>query len=84
MARRRYQKGSIRKRGKRRPVWELQWWADFINSEGKVARKRESMILGYTCEITRRQAQKLAEEHRRPMNMGEVTPLSPPIGARWG
>jgi len=31
MARRRYQKGNIRKRGKRNPVWELQWWADCIN-----------------------------------------------------
>ena len=76
MARRRYQKGSIRKRGKRHPVWELQWWADYIEADGKLARKRESTILGYACEITRRQALKLAEEHLRPLNMGKVTPLS--------
>jgi integrase len=76
MARRRYQKGSIRKRGKRHPVWELRWWADYIEADGKLARKRESTILGYACEMTRRQALKLAEEHLRPLNMGKVTPLS--------
>ena len=76
MARRRYQKGSIRKRGKRRPVWELQWWADYIEVDGKLARKRESVILGFACEITRRQALKLAEEQLRPLNAGKITPLS--------
>jgi len=76
MARRRYQKGSIRKRGKRHPVWELQWWADYIEVDGKLGRKRESTILGFACEITRRQALKLADEHLRPLNMGKVTPLS--------
>jgi hypothetical protein len=76
MARRRYQKGSIRKRGKRRPVWELQWWADCINPDGKIGRKRESLILGYACEIPRRQALRLAEDHLRPLNAGKVTPLS--------
>jgi integrase len=76
MARRRYQKGSIRKRGKRHPVWELQWWADYIEANGKLARKRESTILGFACEITRRQALKLAEEHLRPLNAGKITPLS--------
>ena len=76
MARRRYQKGSIRKRGKRQPVWELQWWADYIEADGRLARKRESTILGFACEMTRRQALKLAEEHLRPLNAGKITPLS--------
>jgi integrase len=76
MARRRYQKGSIRKRGKRNPVWELQWWADYINPDGTLGRSRESTILGYVSELTRRQAQKLAAEHLRPLNLGKVTPLS--------
>ena len=60
LARRRYQTGSIRKRGKRYPVWELQWWADYLTSDGKIGRKRESMILGYAAEVSRKQAQKLA------------------------
>ncbi len=76
MARRRYQKGSIRKRGKRHPVWELQWWTDYIGQDGRLARRRESAILGNACEITRRQASRLAEEHLRPLNAGKVTPLS--------
>ena len=76
MARRRYQKGSIRKRGKRNPVWQLQWWADYINPDGSLGRRRESTILGYASELTRRQAHKLAGEHLRPLNMGKVTPLS--------
>src|ERR1035441_2855684 len=76
MARRRFQKGRIRKRGKRNPVWELQWWADYINPDGTLGRSRESTILGYVSELTRRQAQKLAAEHLRPLNLGKVTPLS--------
>jgi hypothetical protein len=76
MARRRYQKGNLRKRGKRNPVWELQWWTDCINADGTIGRERESTILGYVSELTRRQARKRAEEHLRPLNLGKVTLLS--------
>jgi integrase len=76
MARRRYQNGSIRKRGKRDPVWELQWWTDYIAEDGAIRRKRDSMILGRVSEIGRRQASKLADEHLRPLNLGKITPLS--------
>jgi hypothetical protein len=47
MARRRYQKGSIRKHGKRNPVWELQWWEDILEPDGTIGRRRESAILGH-------------------------------------
>src|SRR5438132_6921148 len=76
MARRRYQKGSIRKRGKRDPVWELQWWVDSINADGTLRRKRESVILGSATSMSRRQAQRAAEEHLRPLNLGKITPYS--------
>src|SRR5208283_1989835 len=76
MARRRYQKGSIRKRGKRNPVWELQWRTDFIKPDGTIGRKRDSRILGSIASMTRRQALKAAEEHLRPLNLGKVTPFS--------
>jgi integrase len=76
MARRRYQKGSIRKRGKRNPVWELQWWTDFLRADGSIGRNRESTILGTVLEMTRRQALKAADELLRPLNLGKVTPLS--------
>lgn len=81
LARRRYQTGSIRKRGKRYPVWELQWWADYLTSDGRIGRKRESMILGYVAEVSRKQAQKLAAEHLRPLNQGKLTPMATVIFA---
>lgn len=73
---RRFQKGSLRKRGTKHPVWELQWWADVINPDRTLGRKRESMILGPVSELTRKQARKLAQEHLRPLNLGKVSPLS--------
>jgi integrase len=54
----------------------LQWWADCINPDGTLGRKRESMILGSVSELTRKQAKKLAEEQLRPLNLGKITPLS--------
>lgn len=76
MARKRYQRGNIRKRGKRNPVWELQWWTDIIRSDGSLGRKRDSKILGHVSEMTKRQAHKAAEEFLRPLNLGEITPFS--------
>jgi len=76
MARRRYQNGCIRKRGKRNPVWELLWWEDFIKRDGSLGRRLASKTLGRVRDLTRRQARKLAEEHLRPLNLGRVVPLS--------
>jgi integrase len=76
MARRRYQKGSIRKRGKRNPVWELQWWEDFIRTDGTTGRRRESAILGYSSELTVKQARKEAEKKLSPLNAGKAVPHS--------
>jgi integrase len=74
MARRRYQKGSLRKRGKRTPVWELQWWKDYIRDDGSIGRRRESLILGSASTTTKRQARKAAEEKPRALNQGKVSP----------
>jgi len=76
MARRRYQKGSIRKRGKRNPAWELQWWEDYIKDDGSIGRRRKSVTLGLVSELTLRQARKLAENRLRDLNQGMVTPQS--------
>ena len=76
LARRRYQLGSIRKRGKRYPVWELQWWADCLSVDGKIERRRESAILGYLAEVTSKQAKKLAAEKLLPLNQGKLTPMA--------
>jgi integrase len=76
MARRRYQNGSIRKRGKRNPVWELQWWEDYIKEDGRIGRRRQSVTLGAVAEMTLRQARKLADEQVRPINQGIRVPQS--------
>jgi integrase len=76
MARRRYQKGSVRKRGKRNPTWELQWWEDYIKDNGSIGRRRKSVTLGLVSEMTLRQAKKLAEDRLRALNQGIVTPQS--------
>jgi integrase len=76
MARRRYQKGSIRKRGKRYPVRELQWWEDYIADNGRIKRRRQSVTLGSVSEITLREARKLADEQIRPVNQGTMLPQS--------
>ena len=75
MARRRYQKGNLRKRGKRYPVWELQWWEDYIKENGNVGR-RQSAVLGLVSELTRREAKKLAEDRLAPINQGKLPPQS--------
>lgn len=76
MARKRYQKGTIRKRGKRNPVWELQWWTDIIQPDGSLGRRRDSIILGQVSGITKRQALKAADEFLRPLNLGKVAPFA--------
>jgi integrase len=76
LARRRYQKGNIRKRGTRNPNWELQWYADFLKPDGSIGRKRESVILGPANVLTKRQARKLAEEFLRPLNQGKLLPTA--------
>jgi integrase len=76
MARRRYQNGCIRKRGKRNPVWELLWWEDFIKEDGSLGRRLVSKTLGRVRDLTLRQARKLAEERLRPLNLGRIAPLS--------
>ena len=76
MARRRYQKGSIRKRGKRNPAWELQWWEDYIKDDGSIGRRRRSATLGPVSELTLREGRKLAEDRLRPVNQGRLVPQS--------
>jgi integrase len=76
MARRRYQKGSIRKRGTRNPVWELQWWTDYIKADRTIGRTRESVILGNCRDLSLRQARKKADEILAPINTGKTTPYS--------
>jgi hypothetical protein len=76
MAGRRYQKGNLRKRGNHCPVWELQWWEDYIKENGGIGRRRQSAVLGLLCDLTQRQARKLAEDRLRPVNQELLLPQS--------
>jgi integrase len=76
MARRRFQRGSIRKRGIRQPIWELQWWEDYIKLDGSIGRRRESTILGYVSEMPLKQARKEAENKLGQVNAGKAIPYS--------
>jgi integrase len=76
MARRRFQRGSIRKRGKRNPVWELQWWEDYIKPDGAIGRRRESAVLGCVSEMSIKQARKEAEKTLSHVNAGKAVPYS--------
>jgi integrase len=76
MARRRYQKGSLRTRGKINQVWELLWREDYIKENGTIGRRLVSKVIGPVRQFTRRQAWKLAEEFLRPLNQGKITPHS--------
>jgi integrase len=76
MARRRYQGGTLRKRGKRNPCWELQWREDYIRTDGTIDRRLVSAKLGLVSELSKRQARKLADEKLRSLNQGQWTPSS--------
>lgn len=76
MARQRYQGGTVRKRGKRNPVWELQWREDYIKKDRTIGRRLVTVKLGTVQELTRRQAKKLANEKLRLLNQGQWAPSS--------
>src|SRR5260221_10157468 len=65
MARRRYQKGTLRIRGKVNQIWELLWREDYIKENGAIGRRLVSKVIGPVRQFTRRQAQKLADEFLR-------------------
>ena len=76
MARRRYQGGTLRKRGKRNPYWELQWREDYIKADGTIGRRLVPVKIGLVSDLNKRQARKLADEKLRSLNQGQWTPSS--------
>src|SRR2546427_7009047 len=76
VARRRYQGGTLRKRGKRNPYWELQWREDYIKPDGSIGRRIVSWKIGAIAKLTRREARKFADEKLRSLNQGEYAPKS--------
>ena len=72
---RRFQHGSLFKRGSRTKVWVARWWEKVLGAEGKVEQIRRSEILG--TEIpTRRQAEQILSDRLRLINSGNYRPPS--------
>ncbi len=77
MTRRRFQRGSIFRRGKRVRTWVARWREDVLLPDGSLGRIRRSEVLGLVREIpTKRQALALLEEHLRSVNQGTHKPSS--------
>lgn len=68
MARKRYQTGSVFLRGKN-PVWIGRYREDVIGPDGKVVRKRRSVVLGTRKEFpTKRLAERRLEQYLARVN----------------
>jgi hypothetical protein len=77
MIRRRFQRGSIHKRGTRKKVWVARYSEDVIGPNGVASRIRRAEVLGTVAEIpTRRQAEQLLSERLRLVNSSEYRPSS--------
>jgi integrase len=75
MVRRRFQRGSLFKRGKREKVWVARWWEDVINADGTMGRMRRSIVIGTVAEFTtRRLALRALSERLRSLNSGSQRP----------
>lgn len=71
MARRRYQKGCLFKKGKH---WVLRYREDVLNPDGTAGRVHRSIVLG--ALRTRREAEKAADTYTRKINDGSHRPLA--------
>jgi len=74
MARRRYQKGQLFQKGKRRKVWVARWREDVIRPDGSRSRLRRSEVLGTLKQYpTRRLAERALE---RRLSETEINSLN--------
>ncbi len=73
MARRRYQKGSIRRRGNR---WELRWREDVVLADGTIRREQRTTLLGTVEEFkTKRSAEREAASFLARVNRLDYRPV---------
>jgi len=72
---RRFQHGTLFKRGTRRKVWVARWWEEVIGADGQLEHIRRSEILGTVAELpTRRDAERALSDFLRPINRGDLRP----------
>jgi len=88
VARRRYQTGTLKLRGKKQKVWTLRWREDVIDSDGTVQRIGRTTVLGSKVELpteklARRRADVLLARINRPdYRPGKVTGFEE-FSERW-
>jgi integrase len=69
LARRRYQRGHLRLRGKKEKVWVAKWREDVLLADGSVHRVQKSEVLGTLKEYkTRRLAERALEQRLAEVN----------------
>jgi hypothetical protein len=74
MARRRYQKGQLIQKGKRRKVWVARWREDVIRPDGSRSRLRRSEVLGTLKQYpTRRLAERALERRLSETEINQET-----------
>ena len=73
--RRRYQVGSVEKRGKKQPVWVGRYWEPVLR-DGKFSKTYRREILGACTAISRSRAQRALADILRPINEGLHAPVS--------
>lgn len=69
MARRRFQRGTLRLRGKRRKVWVAKWREDVALPDGTVKRIQKGEVIGTLAEYkTKRLAERALEQRLADVN----------------
>src|SRR5712692_3017298 len=75
--RRRFQHGSLFKRGKKNKVWVARFYDHGVESNGEPERIRRSEVVGSVAELpTRRDAERVFSERLRRINTTEYQPRS--------
>jgi integrase len=73
----RFQHGSLFKRGKRKKMWVARWWEDVRAADGTADRTRRSEVIGSVADLpTRREAERELSERLRRINAGDCQPSS--------
>jgi hypothetical protein len=76
MARRRFQRGSVLLRGKRKPKWVGRWREDVINKQGKLVRINRKEVLGTKSDFpTKKLALRELERRIAPINSANYRAL---------
>ena len=77
MARRRFQQGSLFKRGIQHKVWVGRWWEEVIKPDGTIGRSRRAEVLGSVAEIgSRSRAMDVLSRRLNTINSGNHRPQS--------